>query len=198
VNGFASLPGSWGDAAFSQHLFWAIGIFGLMLIILQAAFSLFVGHDGDTHADSHAGATGGHGGFASYFSLKGISATLLGFGFGGAYLDRTGWALGVAALGGLCLGLLIGATYVALVNSLSSLHSDGTGRLLDAVSRTGTVYLPIPAESVGPGEIQVAFGGRLQNVRAFTEGPPLPVGTSVRVVGLHGDQAVIVEKAAQL
>ena len=46
----------------------------------------------------------------------------------------------------------------------------------------------------GAGEIQVSFGGRLQNVRAYTQGLEIPNGTVVRVVALHGDQALLVEK----
>ena len=192
MNWFASITGLWSDAPFSQQLFWAIGILGLVLILLQAVFALIFGHHGDVHSDTN---TDSHGGFAAYFSLRSISATLLGFGFGGAYFDRIGVALGLAALGGLCLGLMIGAGYVALVSSLGRLRSDGgTYQLMDAVAHTGKVYLPIPAEGAGAGEIQVAFNGRLNNVAAFTEGPSLPVGTHVRVIGVRGEKAVLVEK----
>jgi hypothetical protein len=198
VNGFASIPSMWGDASLAQQVFWAIGIFGLALILLQAVLGLVLGHHGDVNTDSTVDGHGGHGA-AAYFSLRSIAAALLGFGFGGAYLDRIGLALGVAALGGLCLGLLIGAGYVALVGSLNQLHSGGSMfRLVDALSHTGTVYLPIPGEIAGPGEIQVAFGGRLHNVAAFTAGPALPVGAFVRVIGLQGENAVTVEKAEQL
>ena len=194
VHVMATIPGLWAGASFSQQLFWAIGIFGLVLIIGQALLTFFIGHHGDVPSDH---SVDGHGGnaFATYFSLRSISAALLGFGFGGAYLDRIGMALTVAAGGGLCLGLIIGIAYVAMLNSLRKLQSDGsTLRLLDALSRTGTVYLPVPAALASGGEIQVAFGGKLHNVAAFTEGPPLPVGTFVRVTGLHGEKALLVEK----
>jgi hypothetical protein len=198
VIGFATISGFWAEAPVSQQIFWFIGIFGLVLIILQAVLGLVMGHHGEMNTD---GSVDGHGGpgWATYLSLRAISATLLGFGFGGAYLDRIGLALGLAMLGGLCLGLLIGAGYMALIGSLNRLHSVGSiFRLVDALSHTGTVYLPIPGESTGAGEIQVAFGGRLNNVAAFTEGPALPVGAFVRVIGLHGENALTVEKAEQL
>ena len=191
VNVIATIPGLWADAPFSQQLFWAIGIFGLVLILGQALIGLVVGHHGDVNSDNSADGHGGHG-LASYLSLRSISAALLGFGFGGAYLDRIGLALSVAAAGGLCLGLMIGVAYVAMLNSLRRLQSDGSMlRLLDAMGRTGTVYLPVPGATAGPGEIQVAFGGKVQ---AFTNGPALPVGTFVRVAGLHGEKAFLVEK----
>ncbi len=191
MNGFASLP---------QEIFWFIGILGLALVIVQGIVGLIIGHHGDVQGGDTSSDASGHGmgGFAAYLSLRSIAAILLGFGFGGAYLESIGLALGLAALGGLCLGLMIGIGYVALVNSLGRLRSDGARfQLMDAVSRTGRVYLPIPAETAGCGEIQVAFGGRLNNVPAFTQGATLPVGTFVRVVGLHSEKALMVEKSEE-
>jgi hypothetical protein len=179
---------------FSLQVFEGIGFFGLFLIILQAIFGLFVGHDGDTNTNSAVDTHGGHGGYASYLSLKSISAMLLGFGFGGAVLERAGVAAPLAAVGGLAVGVVIGAAYITLMDSLNKLKSDGTAVLAEAVNKTGTVYLSIPAENSGPGEIQVSYGGRMHNVRAFTSGPMLPCGISVRVLSLHGEQAVTVEK----
>lgn len=178
----------------SLKIFEGIGFFSLFLILLQAVFGFFVGHDGDTNVDSSVDTHGGHGGYASYLSLKGISAMLLGFGFGGAVIGRVGYPIVVAALGGLLIGFVIATTYIFLMNSLNRLRSDGTAVLSEAVDRTGTVYLPIPGENSGAGEVQVSYSGRMQNVRAFTPGPALPTGTSVKVLALRGEQAVVVEK----
>jgi membrane protein implicated in regulation of membrane protease activity len=119
---------------------------------------------------------------------------LLGFGFGGALLLRNGFPVWIAALGGLGIGFVIAAVYVVLMRSLYKLRSDGTSVLSEAVNQSGTVYLRVPGLLSGPGEIQVSFGGRLQNVKAFTDGPELPTGTVVRVVAMHGGQALLVEK----
>ena len=119
---------------------------------------------------------------------------LLGFGFGGAIMEKNGFSAGISALGGIGAGLVIGAAYFALMNSLYRLRSDGTSVLTEAINRSGTVYLRIPGNRSGAGEIQVAFGGRMQNVRAYTQGLELPTGTPVRVIALHGDQALLVEK----
>jgi hypothetical protein len=137
---------------------------------------------------------GGHGSGSNIVSIKTVSAMLLGFGFGGALLEQNGFSVGFSALGGLGVGVLIGAAYFALMNSLYRLRSDGTAVLSEAINRSGTVYLRIPGNVSGAGEIQVAFGGRLQNVRAYTRGFELSTGTAVRVVALHGDQALLVEK----
>lgn len=194
VKHLALISGLWDQEAFPSQLFWGIGIFGLILILLQAVFGILAGHDGDTSSSGSVDVQGGHGGGASIVSIKTVSAMLLGFGFGGAILEKNGFSVGISALGGLGVGLLIGGAYFVLMNSLYRLRSDGTSVLSEAVNHSGTVYLRIPGNISGAGEIQVSFGGRLQNVQAYTRGLELPTGTAVRVVALHGDQALLVEK----
>ena len=193
---FASIFGLANDDSFASHLFWGIGLLGLLLIILQAIFGVFAGHDGDTTTGDSGSVDlhGGHGGGANIVSIKTVSAMLLGFGFGGAILEQNGFSAGISALGGIGAGVVIGGAYFALMHSLYKLRSDGTSVLSEAVNHSGTVYMRIPGNVSGAGEIQVAFGGRMQNVRAYTRGLELPTGTAVRVVALHGDQALLVEK----
>jgi hypothetical protein len=194
VTYLASILDLWNDEAFASHLFWGIGLLGLFLIILQAIFGIFVGHDGDTSSSGSVDIHGGHGGGGSIVSIKTVSAMLLGFGFGGAIFEQNGFSAGISALGGIGIGVVIGGVYFALMHSLYKLRSDGTSVLSEAINHSGTVYMRIPGNISGAGEIQVSFGGRLQNVRAYTRGLELPTGTAVRVVALHGDQALLVEK----
>lgn len=194
VNLLASILGIWNDPGFASQLFWGIGLLGLFLIILQAIFGVLIGHDGDTSSSGSLDLHGGHGGGGSVVSLKTVSAMLLGFGFGGALLEKNGYSAGISALGGIGTGLVIGGAYFALMNSLYRLRSDGTSVLSNAINRSGTVYMRIPGNTSGAGEIQVSFDGRLQNIQAYTRGIDLPTGTAVRVIALHGDHALLVEK----
>jgi hypothetical protein len=182
------------DEGWASWLFGAIGFLGLLLIILQAIFGIFAGHDGDTSSGGSVDLHGGHGGGGSIVSLKTISAMLLGFGFGGALFEKSGFSVGISALGGIGVGLVIGGAYFILMHSLYKLRSDGTSVLSQAVNHSGTVYMRIPSGLAGAGEVQVAFGGRLQNIPAYTRGMELPTGSAVRVVALHGDRALLVEK----
>lgn len=190
----ASVLNLWNDEAFASRLFWCIGLLGLFLIVIQAILGVFVGHDGDTSSGGSIDIHGGHGGGGSIVSIKTVSAMLLGFGFGGAILEQNGFSPGISALGGIGTGLVLGAIYFALMHSLYKLRSDGTSVLSEAVNRSGTVYIRIPGNVSGAGEIQVSFGGGLQNVRAYTRGLEIPTGTAVRVIALHGDNALLVEK----
>jgi len=190
----ASILGLWNDESFASNLFWGIGLLGLVLIILQAVLGIFAGHDGDTSSSGSLDIHGGHGGGGGIVSIKTVSAMLLGFGFGGAIFEQNGFSAGISALGGIGIGAVIGAIYFALMHSVYKLRSDGTSVLTEAVNHSGTVYIRIPGNTSGAGEIQVSFGGRLQNIRAYTRGLELPTGTPVRVVALYGDNALLVEK----
>ncbi len=89
------------DDSFTLELFWIIGVVGLLLIIFQAVFGVLIGHDGDTSGGASVDLHGGHGGGGSIVSLKTVSAMLLGFGFGGALMEKSGFSAGLSALGGI-------------------------------------------------------------------------------------------------
>ena len=177
-----------------MKLFMGIGLIGFVMIVLQVVVGVFAGHDGDVSGSASVDLHGGHGGGGSIVSLKTITGMCIGFGFGGALLEQYGFSPGIAALGGIVIGAIIGAIYFWMMHSLYKLKSDGTSVLTEAVNHSGTVYMRIPGNTSGAGEIQIAFGGRLQNVAAFTRGMGLATGTPVKVIGLHGDRALLVEK----
>jgi hypothetical protein len=182
------------EQSYTMELFLGIGVIGLVLIVLQVIVGVFFGHDGDVAGSASIDLHGGHGGGGSIVSLKTVSGMCLGFGFGGAVLEQAGLSPGLAALGGTGIGAVIGAIYFWMMHSLYKLKSDGTAVLTEAVNRSGTVYMRIPGTLSGAGEIQICFGGRMQNVAAFTRGVGLATGTAVKVVGLHGDSSLLVEK----
>ncbi len=184
---FAFFADWWGEQALSIQIFWSIGFFALILIVLQAALGIFIGHHGDVSFD------GEHDG-GNYFSLKTISAMLLGLGFGGVYCMQQGFSVPVSAVIGLVIGFVIAVLYLFLMSGIYSLRSDGNSILKEAIGQNGTVYMRIPAHGNGTGEIQVSFGGLMKNIRAYTEGDELPTGTAVRVTALRGENALVVEK----
>ena len=188
----ASVGDWWNGLTFSLQVFWSIGLFGLLLVMLQGALSLVVGHHGDSQLDAHE--TPGIG----YLSLKTLSALFIGLGFAGAILNESGCPILLATIGGLITGIIIVALYLILMNALHRLRSDGTVLLWEAIGHRGRVYMRIPANESAPGEIQVAFGGRFMNVKAFTRGPELVPGTDVLVISVHGENALEVAKASEI
>ena len=64
-----------------------------------------------------------------------------------------------------------------------------------AVGRTGQVYMTIPEQGNGAGQVRVSVSGRRMIVPARTEGPGLDAFTDIRVVSVRDDGVLIVEKA---
>ncbi len=190
VNTLASVADWWTQQTVALQIFWSIGFSGLLLIALQGLLGIFVGHH-DIQIGSHDSSGNG------YLSLKTVSAMLLGIGFGGAMFGQNGFPVALALVGGIVIGLLIAGLFLVLMNGLYRLRSDGTAMLWEAIGHRGTVYLRIPGNETAPGEIQVAFAGRLMNVPAFTRGSELPTGTDVLVISVHGDHALEVEKVSK-
>jgi hypothetical protein len=187
----ASLGDWWNGLAFSLQVFWSIGVCGLLLILIQSLLSLVAGHHGDLQLDAHEA----HG--TGYLSLKTASALFIGLGFGGAIFKENGFPILAAAVGGLIIGILIAMLYLALMNALHRLRSDGTALLWEAIGHRGRVYMRIPGNEMAAGEIQVGFGGRFMNVKAFTRGPGLSPGTDVLVISVHGENALEVAKVSE-
>ncbi len=172
-----------------MQLFWDLGIIGLVLVAVQAVLTLFFGHHGDLAGDSHGLA------WSNFLSLKSLAALCLGVGFGGAMFGQNGFSVLIATAGGFAIGLALAFVFIAMMKGLHRLRSDGTAQLWEAIGQRATVYMRIPGQEAAPGEIQVAFGGRLMNVQAFTRGPELPTGTDVLVISVHGEHALEVERA---
>lgn len=187
---FSSISALWNDPAFTSDFFWDLGFIGLFFVVAQGILTLVFGHHGDSSGDGQGIA------WSNFISLKGISAMLLGVGFGGAALNGSGYSLAIATTGGVGIGLVLAVFFAALMGGLYRLRSDGTARLWEAIGRRAKVYIRIPGEETAPGEIQVAFAGRLMNLPAFTRGPELPTGTEVLVISVHGQNALEVEKAS--
>ncbi len=81
-----------------------------------------------------------------------------------------------------------------VMRSLYKLGADGKVRTQNALGRTATVYLPIPASGDGSGKIQIRMQGRLVELAATTDvAQTLPTGSTVRVVGVIGGATVRVE-----
>ena len=127
-------------------------------------------------------------------SFRTVVAALTFFGLSGmaahsAHLDL-GKQLAIAMTSGLA------AMYAmhALMRGMAKLAQDGTLRIERAIGKTGTVYLPIPANRANTGKIQISLQGRLEEFNAVTPvGARLPAGAKVVVTGVISGDTLEVE-----
>jgi membrane protein implicated in regulation of membrane protease activity len=179
------------------------GVGGTLILLQFLAGSLGFGgdhgdaghHDLSGHHDAASGEHGDGNWFLGLLTFRALSAAVAFFGLGGliaAYYDMPNSAqLATATLSGFAALYLV----ATLMKMLYRLRADGTVRLDQAVGRTGTVYLRVPAEKKGPGKVTLNLQNRTVELEAFTAAYELPTGTPVRVVAVLGPSAVEVTHA---
>ncbi len=199
------------------QLFYAIGIVATVILLLQIVLSLIglggdhdladggtvdvdashldVGHLDVGHLDTGHAEVAGHENGPGLISLRSLLAFFSGFGWGGALLVRLGLPPLLAAGGALIIGGFFLLVVFWLMGLVYTLSESGTIDLRNAVGQTGTVYLPIPPQRAGKGQVQVVVQGRLRELPAMTDATErLATGTPVRVVALLTQEVVLVEK----
>ena len=171
-------------------------------------------HDGFDHADSHFD-VGGHdappGGDGSnltpdhsggpdsglhLFTVRGVVAFLVLFGWGGLCLCQVGMPGFLAVFLAVPIGFA-GMVGIALaVRQAVRLQYDGTLDLRNAVGLAGQVYLTVPPARTGEGKVMVTVQEQLRELDARTDSTqPIPTGSAVRVTGLAGRDILLVEPA---
>jgi membrane protein implicated in regulation of membrane protease activity len=185
---FLVCAGAGGTLILLQFLAGALGLGGDHADAGHHEFGADHAHDGHDH-----GSEGNW--FLGLLTFRSLAAAVAFFGLGGltaAYYDLPNSAqLAAAALSGFAALYLV----ATLMKALYRLRADGTVKLSQAVGRTGTVYLRVPAEKRGPGKVTLNLQNRTVELEAFTAAHELPTGTPVRVVAVLGPSSVEVTHA---
>jgi membrane protein implicated in regulation of membrane protease activity len=127
------------------------------------------------------------------FSLQGIAAGVMMFGYVGMYVTTSTdqEVLAVLAGGLAAAGSLYGVKM--MMKGITGLQADGTMVVSNAIGQRGQVYSRIrPGES---GEVQVAFEGSLRTMaaRAKDKSVHLPTGDFIKVVDVIGSTLIVEE-----
>lgn len=86
---------------------------------------------------------------------------------------------------------------VVLFNKMKKLEQSGNIQLENAIGQTAEVYLSIPGEQKGTGQVQVIVQGRLATLEAMTMGGPIPTGQKVIVYQVENDHLLVEPLPAQ-
>ena len=129
------------------------------------------------------------------FTTRTIVSFFVAFGWMGVSLSRTSVGAVWGALISLAFGFFVMFLVALLMYGIYRLQSDGTADNRNALGAAGTVYLPIPAHRTGRGKVNVMLQGAYVERDAVTdEDAPLPYGTEVVVVGVSGENTLVVSK----
>lgn len=187
-----SMEAWWNSLDTALQVFYGIAFVATFLLFLQLLLAL-LGFDGDADVDADLDADV-HDTGVSVLSVRSVSAFFAGFGWGGVVAVREGLSLFGATAAATFSGGLLMAIVVGLMRGLYAMRDSGTLNYRNAIGVVGDVYLPIPPDMEGPGQVEVLVQGRLAVVQAFTHADRrLPTRTRVRVVDTLDAQTLVVE-----
>jgi len=185
----------WGSLGFYEQLFFGAGILATFVVFVQMVLMVFGSEIG---GDMELDAGGEHSAGLEFLSIHTIAAFFMGFGWiGGGVLAGTSSLL-LAVPAGLVTGVIFGAVIFYILGSLRRFDERFNVDPRNAIGQTAKVYIPIPANRTGEGQIELKFQGRYQVVAAVTSsGDPLPAQTPVLVVDLADDNVFVVRPLEQ-
>lgn len=209
----------WWDAlSLVSQIFYCIAVPSTLILLVQTIM-LFIGIDGDGADDFSGGEIdvsadadiSGDGIFDAdgegmtddfdgisdlkIFTLRGIIAFFVVFGWVGISMDASDISyyitIPVAALCGVAVMVAIGL----LMRAVMRLRNDGNIENRNAVGKSGTVYLTIPASRGGEGKVQLMIQGSYVERNAVTdEAEPIPTGSEIVVIGVSGNSNLVVKR----
>lgn len=184
------------DIFFSEAAGWftlpaAVGTF---FFVLRLVLMLVAGdvHDGVSDGDIGADGFDGHVGDGGHdhpdssqsfkvLSIQAVATFLMGFGWGGLGAYR---GSDLDLVPSLAIAVLFGAGMVWLLSVLLKfvygLESSGNISIRSALGRSGVVYVTVPAERSGRGQVKVTVNGRQRIFNAVCEGEALTTRTPSR------------------
>jgi hypothetical protein len=158
----------WLNLSSTMQTFVGIGAISSLVLSLQLLLSLIGGDIDGLDADLDL-VDGGEGGASGILSVRTIGAFFTGFGWTGASMTDYGYGLGITTVVSSVVGLALLAMVFYLMAYLHSLRQEGTLDYSNTIGQVGSVYLPIPSNRKGLGQIEVMVQGRLSIVRAVTD-----------------------------
>lgn len=184
----------WDSLTSAERVFWGIAITSSMIQILLFAASFIGGHDFD-HSPDGAPADSVEG--VKLVSLRAIVAFLVGFGWAGGLLLQADFPFATTLGISLATGVVFMLVIFFIMRALMSLRADGTIDFHNAIGSSGSVYVTIPANRAGRGQIEIHIQGRLVTTFAITrDSEPLPPQTPVTVDAVEEGNLLVVSRRA--
>ncbi len=168
--------------------------------VLQGVFT-FIGigdafeidADFDAEIDVDVDITNGIGMTLHLFSVRGIIAFFMMFGWTGHLLtegDISPIIVFIAAfVSGSIMLFLVSLIYYFILK----LSQEGTLNKQEAIGKEGTVYIPIPNRNEGIGKVQLIVSGSLQTLDAIAKDKSIKTGTEVKVLAIVNNMLEVEE-----
>lgn len=180
----------WQTLDSAHKTFVGIGAISSLILSIQMLFVMIGG--GLDIPDAEIADTG-EGGATGIFSIRTIGAFFTGFGWAGAAMLDAGYGTGAATFVATVTGSIFLASVIYLMIYLHSLRQEGTLNYTNAIGQVGSIYLPIPPNRKGIGQVEVMVQGRLRIVKAVTDNDKkIANRVAVRVTETIDEQTILV------
>ena len=129
------------------------------------------------------------------FTVRGIIAFFVVFGWVGVLMDSAGVALPITIIVAAVCGFAMMIVLALLFRAILRLRNDGNTDNRNAIGTAGKVYLTIPPARTGEGKVQVMLQGSFVERNAVTDDEEaIPTGCEIIVVGVSGQTDLVVKR----
>jgi membrane protein implicated in regulation of membrane protease activity len=181
----------WEVLTIELQIFYGIGILSLGFLVIQL-FMTLLGLAGDM--DGVPDGDADHSSGLSLISIRTITAFFVGFGWTGVIAIKAGLPFVLAMGISLVIGLVFMFGIYFLMLMMLRMQDSGTLDFQNAIGEVGTVYVTIPAQRSGCGQVEVMIQGRLHVAEALSSTTEvLSPQQKIKVVGLVGRSTLLVE-----
>ncbi len=203
----------WNELGIMSQIFFCIATPATLVLIVQTVLMLIGigdhGFDGDVGVDTDTDIGEGLFGHDApdgdididgfeglhLFSVRGIIAFFVVFGWVGVALDAAGFHIALTLLISAVCGLAMMFLIALLYKWAMSLQSDGTVDIRNALGVSGTVYLTVPAARSSTGKVNVTVQGSYCEYLAVTDSEiPIETGKEITVIGISGQNTLVVKQ----
>ncbi len=192
-----SISDAWQTMCLLEKVYWCFAIPFSLLFVIQLVLTFFGGDIDATEAEGDVDGSIEHdtGIDFQFLTLKNLIAFFTIFGWAGIASLDAGLSAFVTVIVSTMAGLIMMTIMASIAYFMGKLTDDGTLKLQNAIGKTASVYLTIPAKRGGLGKVQIKVQG-MRTLDALTdEDNALPTGGIVDVVDIINDEILLVKKS---
>lgn len=170
----------WQSLNLPLQFFYGIGIAAGIALALEVCMTLL----GFSHHELADGSLE-HPDQLGVLSVRTITGFFFGFGWTGVIALKSGLTLLSAIVVAGVVGIAFLTSIYWLMRFLFSMRSSGTLDYKNAIGQVATVYVTVPPDRGGGGQVEVFIQGRLQTISCVTaHSTSLAPQSKVQVIGL--------------
>lgn len=131
-------------------------------------------------------------GLGDSFSFNALIAFFAVAGWTGYFAhDKTDMSSTLILFTSIAIGIVFYIISIYFLNKLKGIETKGNIEIENAIGQVGTVYLTIPEQQSGDGQVQLVIQGGLKTYYAQTKNESIPTGTKVLIYDLDNEKLLV-------